>query len=114
MMLDGMVNGQPGGLGGWEQNSLVIHAVADRPEGPFAMKSVALPTQNTNPHLLYDPATQTYLLYTLSTGFGKCGAGMPARYGKTTLCEAHLHLKRSFLPRQARDKDRKCRETKGH
>ena len=42
------------------------------------MKSVVLPTQSTNPHLLYDPATQTYLLYTLSTGFGKCGVGMPA------------------------------------
>ena len=78
MMLDAMVNGQTGGLGGWEQNSEVIHAVSDRPEGPFTMKSVVLPTQSTNPHLLYDPATQTYLLYTLSTGFGKCGVGMPA------------------------------------
>ena len=78
MMLDTMVSGQAAGLGGWECNSEVIHAVSDRPEGPFSMKSVILPTQNTNPHLLYDPATQTYLLYTLSTGFGKCGAGMPA------------------------------------
>ena len=78
MMLDAMVNGQAGGLGSWESNSEVIHAIADRPEGPFRMQAVVLPTQNTNPHLLYDPMTETYLLYTLSTGFGKCGAGMPA------------------------------------
>ena len=77
MMLDVMLNGQAGGLGSWESNSEVVHAISDRPEGPFVVKSVVLPTQNTNPHLLYDPQTQTYLLYTLSTGFGQCGAGMP-------------------------------------
>jgi len=56
----------------------VIHAVSSRPEGPFKMKNVVLPTENHNPHLLYDEITKTYLLYTLGAGFGKCGAGMPA------------------------------------
>ena len=42
------------------------------------MQSVTLPTWNHNPHLLFDPATSTYLLYTLGAGFGKCGAGMPS------------------------------------
>lgn len=78
MMLDAMVNGQAGGLGSWESNSEVVHAISDRPEGPFVMTNVVLPTQNTNPHLLYDPTTQMYLLYTLSTGFGQCGGGMPS------------------------------------
>lgn len=59
MMLDAMVDGQAGGLGAWESNSEVIHAISDRPEGPFRMQSVVLPTQNTNPHLIYDPATKT-------------------------------------------------------
>ena len=76
MMLAGFVNGA--GLGGWEVDSQIVHAVSDRPEGPFAMKSVVLPTFNHNPHLLYDPTTKTYLLYSLGAGFGECGAGMPA------------------------------------
>jgi hypothetical protein len=76
MMLAGFVHGA--GLGGWEVDSQIVHAVSDRPEGPFAMQAVVLPTFNHNPHLLYDPTTKTYLLYSLGTGFGKCGGGMPA------------------------------------
>ena len=84
MMLAAFVNGN--GLGGWEADSQIVHAVADRPEGPFKMKDVALPTQNTNPHLLSDPSTKTYLIYSLGAGFGACGStinGARSGFGNT-------------------------------
>ena len=60
------------GLGGWELNSQIIHAVGSHPAGPFNFSDVALPVWHHNPHTIRDPATGTYLLYTVGCGYGAC------------------------------------------
>ena len=35
----------------WERNSLVLHAVAPSPLGPFTARDVALPSSHTNPQV---------------------------------------------------------------
>ena len=54
----------PCGIGSWEGNSLVIHAVSDSPRGPFKMTDVALPSQHTNPQIVLAPDGE-WLLYSL-------------------------------------------------
>ena len=39
------------GIGGWEVNSEVIHAISDSPGGPFTFSDVALPTWHHNPDI---------------------------------------------------------------
>ena len=54
----------PCGIGSWESDSLVIHAVASSPIGPFRLVDVALPSQHTNPQVVRAPDGE-WLLYTL-------------------------------------------------
>ena len=77
-------------LGSWLSNSRVVHAVADRPMGPYKLVDIALGprlgvgawdglTQH-NPAIQRDPVSGTYLLYymgstdngTVKTGGGAC------------------------------------------
>jgi hypothetical protein len=44
------------------RNSLVIHAVADAPTGPFQMTDIALPSVHTNPQIMRTPDGD-WLLY---------------------------------------------------
>ena len=46
----------------WERNSLVLHAVASTPLGPFAARDVALPSSHTNPQVMRTPDGE-WLLY---------------------------------------------------
>jgi len=75
---------KPCAIGSWTTNSLVIHAVATSPIGPFKMVDVALPTQHTNPHITR-AADGEYLLYSIGgincshagqAGCGVCGYGV--------------------------------------
>lgn len=54
----------PCSIGSWESDSLVIHAVASSPLGPFRLADVALPSQHTNPQIVRAPDGE-WLLYTL-------------------------------------------------
>ena len=49
-------------INAWERNSLVVHAVAQSPLGPFALKNIALPSSHTNPQIMRTPDGE-YLLY---------------------------------------------------
>jgi hypothetical protein len=42
-------------LGGWQQNSQVVHAVSDTATGPFAFKDVALPVWHHGPQAVRAP-----------------------------------------------------------
>ena len=54
------------GLGAWEVNSQVIHAVGNSPGGPFQFSDVALPTWHHNPDIKRCPLTGEFVLYTIS------------------------------------------------
>ena len=54
----------PCGIGSWESDSLIIHAVSSSPLGPFKLADVALPSQHTNPQIARAPDGE-WLLYTL-------------------------------------------------
>ena len=54
----------PCGIGTWESDSLIIHAVSSSPLGPFKLADVALPSQHTNPQIVRAPDGE-WLLYTL-------------------------------------------------
>jgi hypothetical protein len=43
--------------------SRVAHATADRPQGPFVRRGIALPVFAHNPQIVRDPTDGTYLLY---------------------------------------------------
>ena len=49
-------------INAWERNSLVVHAVAQSPLGPFKLKNIALPSSHTNPQIMRTPDGE-YLLY---------------------------------------------------
>jgi hypothetical protein len=52
----------PCSVGTWVRNSLVIHAVASAPTGPFSMTDIALPSVHTNPQIMRTPDGE-WLLY---------------------------------------------------
>ena len=54
------------GIGAWEANSQVIHAVGSSPGGPFLYSDVALPTWHHNPDINRCPVTGEFVLYTIS------------------------------------------------
>ena len=54
----------PCGVGTWESDSLIVHAVASSPRGPFKLHDLALPSQHTNPQIVRSPDGE-WLLYTL-------------------------------------------------
>ena len=62
------------GIGGWETNSEVIHAVGASPGGPFAFSDVALPTWHHNPDIKRCPVSGEFLLYTISCFTGRLDA----------------------------------------
>ena len=72
------------GLGGWELNSQIIHAIGAHPAGPFKFSDVALPVWHHNPHTIRDPATGTYLLYTVGCGYGACQGCHKGHCGSVT------------------------------
>ena len=56
------------GLGSWGTNSVVSHAVAATPAGPFTKKETVLPPFHHNPTIAYDPSTETFLLISIGNG----------------------------------------------
>lgn len=90
----------PCGIGSWESDSLIIHAVSSSPLGPFKLSDVALPSQHTNPQIVRAPDGE-WLLYTLGgmnctrctntsyespAGGTGTGAGRRLQYDKTYGC----------------------------
>ena len=56
------------GLNQWGTNSVVSHAVADAPQGPFIKKEVVLPAFHHNPTIAYDPVSEMFLLISIGNG----------------------------------------------
>ena len=78
----------------WETNSLVLHATAASPLGPFRMRDVALPSSHTNPQVMRTPGGE-WLLYSQAPtctsnqyGPGPCRACHKGRCGPQP-CAAH-------------------------
>lgn len=74
------------GIGGWETNSQVVHAVASSPGGPFRFSDVSLPTWHHNPDIKRCPVSGEYVLYTISC-FG--AAKFDGRNGCTNCHKGH-------------------------
>jgi hypothetical protein len=53
-------------VGSWERNSLVVHAVADRPTGPYQLSDIAMGSAHTNPQIMRTPDGH-WLLYSQAT-----------------------------------------------
>jgi hypothetical protein len=51
------------GLASWISNSQIVHAVSQTPLGPFQRKDVVSKPPTTNPQVLHDPSTGTFLLF---------------------------------------------------
>ena len=51
------------GLASWVTNSQIVHAVSQSPLGPYSKKDVVSPPPTTNPQVLYDPSSGTFLLF---------------------------------------------------
>ena len=66
------------GMTSWKANSQVVHAVAQRPAGPYVRTGLAVPLA-TNPCVFYDNKTSSFRMLILPTGTaGKqhhCGNG---------------------------------------
>ena len=56
----------------WSTNSIIRHAVAETPEGPFQKKEVVMPAFAHNPTALRAP-DGTYLIYHIGCGNGRPG-----------------------------------------
>lgn len=56
----------PCSVGTWERNSLVMHAVADSPTGPYVISDVAMGSAHTNPHVMRTPDGD-WLLFSQAT-----------------------------------------------
>ena len=87
------------GLGSWGTNSVVSHAIADEPAGPYTKQGVVQPAFHHNPSVAYDNSTGTFLLFSIGNGSatpGNCtphaapsvGAADPAAAGIITLSHA--------------------------
>ena len=76
------------GIGAWEVNSQVIHAVGSSPGGPFRFVDVALPTWHHNPHISRCPITGEFVLYTISCfpTITKDGRTEPPTFDKNNGC----------------------------
>ena len=73
-------------LTSWIPNSQITHAVADRPEGPFAFKETLFDTFHHNPRLTRDPETGDYLLFMIGgnvDGTAPGCEGLPDAVGET-------------------------------
>jgi hypothetical protein len=51
------------GLSSWISHSQIIHAVSSTPLGPYTRKNVVSTPPTTNPQIIYDPTTRTFLLF---------------------------------------------------
>ena len=80
------------GIGGWETNSQVIHAVGDSPGGPFSFSDVALSPWHHNPDIKRCPITREYLLYTIS-----CFSVMVHQLPQGTMWHKQMHGARSLF-----------------
>jgi len=58
------------GLMSWETNSQVIHATSSKPQGPFVVKNIALPTEHHNP-TIRRAVDGTYLLFCIGENYDK-------------------------------------------
>ena len=56
------------GLNSWVSNSQIIHAVSKSALGPFTKKDVVSKPPTTNPQVLHDPTTGTFLLFHIRGG----------------------------------------------
>jgi len=56
------------GLMSWETNSQVIHATSSKPEGPFVVKNIALPTEHHNP-TIRRALDGTYLIFCIGEDY---------------------------------------------
>ena len=55
-------------LGSWGTNSVVSHATADAPMGPFTKQQTLLSAFHHNPTVAFDTSTQTFLLFSIGNG----------------------------------------------
>jgi len=53
-------------VGSWERQSLVVHAVAPHPVGPFKLSDIALGSSHTNPQIMRTPGGH-WLLFSQAT-----------------------------------------------
>jgi len=51
------------GLASWVTNSQIVHAISSLPEGPYKKLAVVSKPPTTNPQILYDFRTKTFLLF---------------------------------------------------
>jgi hypothetical protein len=56
----------PCSIGTWERNSLVVHAVAQSPTGPYTLSDVAMGSAHTNPQIMRTPKGH-WLLFSQAT-----------------------------------------------
>ena len=56
------------GLASWVSHSQIIHAVSQSPLGPFTKKDVVSKPPTTNPQVLHDPSSGTFLLFHIRGG----------------------------------------------
>ena len=56
------------GLSEWQHQSTVVKTVAVQPQGPYTRDKLAIPAQAHNPYYVFDPSTQTHLIYHIGTG----------------------------------------------
>eukprot|EP01043_Picozoa_sp_COSAG02_P006347 COSAG02_NODE_179_length_31090_cov_49.813785_38_plen_569_part_00 len=56
----------PCSVGTWERNSLVVHAVAQQPTGPYKFSDVAMGSAHTNPQIMRTPSGH-WLLFSQAT-----------------------------------------------
>ena len=57
------ISGKGCGLGQWRTHSTVVHAVAQRPEGPYARRQLALTHEAHNPQMLRWNASHWYIFH---------------------------------------------------
>ena len=60
-------------LGTWGTNSVVSHATAASPTGPFVKQETLLPAFRHNPSVAYDASTKTFLLFSIGNGTSSGG-----------------------------------------
>jgi hypothetical protein len=71
------------GLGGWQSNSQVAHAVSLHPAGPYKRQELVLPREHHNPTLKVSPVDGSWNLYSISKGSGPIVTSSSADQGGT-------------------------------
>ena len=71
------------GLGGWQSNSQVAHAVSDSPAGPYTHINLVLPREHHNPTIKVSPVDGSWNIYSISAGSGPIVTSTSVDEGKS-------------------------------